>query len=62
MKAVFRERVFREALKALMAVVDEGDAEVHDPHNLEGPRRWEWIRSEGHLACVWARPTHSPMT
>ena len=32
---------------------EEGDAEVHDPHNLEGPRRWGWIRAEGHLACVW---------
>ena len=31
----------------------DSDPQIHDPHALEKRRRWEWVREEGHLACVW---------
>ena len=54
-RAYFSELVLPEggAQTFWLRGATDSDPQIHDPHALEKRRRWEWLREEGHLACVW---------
>ena len=54
-RAYFSELVLPEggAQTFWLRGATDSDPQIHDPHALEKRRRWEWVREEGHLACVW---------